>query len=152
MDIQLSQHRLLKSLFFPIEQTWYFCQKSINCKCALPLSCVPLFATLSTVVRQAPLSVGLFRQEYWRGLPCPPPEDLPNPGIESRSPALQADSLPSNLPGKPMNTRVHSLSLLQAIFPTQKSNRGPVYCGWILNQLSYREALDCKYDDLFLGS
>ena len=44
------------------------------------------------------------RQEYWSGLPCPPPGDLPNPGIEPRSPELQADSLPSEPPGKPMST------------------------------------------------
>ena len=50
--------------------------------------------------RQAPLSMGFSRQEYWRGLPCPPPGDLPNPGIEPRSPALQADSLPTEPPGK----------------------------------------------------
>ena len=42
------------------------------------------------------------RQECWSGLQCPAPGDLPNPGIESRSPALQADSLPSELPGKPV--------------------------------------------------
>ena len=40
-------------------------------------------------------------QEYWSGLPCPSPGDLPNPGTEPRSPALQADSLPAQLPGKP---------------------------------------------------
>ena len=43
---------------------------------------------------------GFSRQEYWSGLPCPPPGDLPNPGIKLRSPALQADSLPSKPPGK----------------------------------------------------
>ena len=43
---------------------------------------------------------GFSRQEYWSGLPCPPPEDLPNPEIEPRSPTLQADSLPSETPGK----------------------------------------------------
>jgi len=52
---------------------------------------------------QAPLSMGFSRQEYWSGLPCPPPGDLPHPGIESRSPTLQVDSLPSEPPGKPMN-------------------------------------------------
>ena len=50
-----------------------------------------------------PLGMGFSRQEYWSGLPCPPPGDLPNPGIELRSPTLQADSLPSKPPGKPMN-------------------------------------------------
>ena len=53
-----------------------------------------------TVARQAPLYMGFSRQEYWNGLPCPPPGDLPNPGIESRSSALQADSLLSERPEK----------------------------------------------------
>ena len=53
-----------------------------------------------TVACQAPLSMGFFRQEYWSGLPFPSPGDLPNPGIEPRSPALQADSLPTELWGK----------------------------------------------------
>ena len=44
---------------------------------------------------------GFSMQEYWSGLPCPPPGDRPNPGIEPRSPALQADSLPSETRGKP---------------------------------------------------
>ena len=46
---------------------------------------VQLFATLWTVVHQAPLSMGFSRQEYWSGLPCPPPGDLPNPGTETTS-------------------------------------------------------------------
>ena len=50
-------------------------------------------ATLWTVTCQAPLAVGFSRQEYWSGLPCPPPRDLPNSGIEPGSPALQADAL-----------------------------------------------------------
>ena len=57
------------------------------------------------------------RPKYWSGWPFPSPGDLPNPGIESRSPELQVDSLPSESPGKPKNTRVGSLSLLQWIFP-----------------------------------
>ena len=55
---------------------------------------------LWTVACQAPLSLGCSRQEYWSGLPCSPPGDLPNPGVELRSPALQMDSLPSEPPGK----------------------------------------------------
>ena len=54
-----------------------------------------------TAALQAPLSMGFFRQEYWSGLPCPPPGDLPDPGIKPTSPALQADSLLSEQPGKP---------------------------------------------------
>ena len=60
-----------------------------------------LFVTPWTVARQAPLSMEFSRQEYWSGLPCPSPGDLPNPGIKSGSPALQVDSLPSEPPGKP---------------------------------------------------
>ena len=46
---------------------------------------VQLYATLWTVARQAPLSMGFSKQEYWSGLPCPPPGDLPDPGTEPRS-------------------------------------------------------------------
>ena len=68
----------------------------------------------------------------------PPPGDLPNPGIKPRSPALQADSLPSKPPGKPKNTGVGSLSLLQGNFPTQESTWGLLPPGQILYQLSYQ--------------
>ena len=67
-----------------------------------------------------------------------PPGDLPNPGIKPRPPTLQADSLPSESPGKHMNTGVGSLSLLQRIFPTQESNWGLLHCMQILYQLSYQ--------------
>ena len=65
------------------------------------LSCVQFFATLWTVAHPAPLSMGLSRQEYWSELPFCSPGDLPYPRIESGSLALQADSLPSEPPGKP---------------------------------------------------
>ena len=109
---------------------------------------------------------GFSRQEHWSGLPCPPPGYLPNPGIKPRSPTLQADSLPTELPGKPywllqfscsvmsdslrphglyspwnspgQNTGVGSLSLLQGIFPTQGSNPGLPHCRQILYQLSHQ--------------
>ena len=64
---------------------------------------VPLFVTLWTAARQAPLSMGFSRQEYWSGLPRPPPEDLPNPRMEPVSPVSlqwQADYLPLGAPGK----------------------------------------------------
>ena len=57
--------------------------------------------------------MGFSSQEYWTGLLFPPPGDLPDSGIKPTSPALQADSLPSDPPGKPMNTGVGSLSFLQ---------------------------------------
>ena len=53
---------------------------------------------------------GFSRQEGWSGLPCPPSEDLPNPGTKPSSPALQADSLPTDPPGKPKNTGVFIIS------------------------------------------
>ena len=56
---------------------------------------------MDCVARQAPLSMGFSRQECWSGWPCPPPGDLPNPGIKPKSSALQADSFPSEPPGKP---------------------------------------------------
>ena len=66
------------------------------------LSHVQLFATPWTVDCQAPLTIGFSRQGYWSGLPCPSPGGLPDPGIETRSPALQAVSLPSEPSGKPV--------------------------------------------------
>ena len=65
-----------------------------------PLSRVHLFATPWTVAYQAPPSRGFSRREYWSGLPFPSPEDLPDPGIKPRSPALEADALTSEPPGK----------------------------------------------------
>ena len=56
------------------------------------------------LAHQAPLPMELTRQEYWSGLPFPSPGDLPDPGIKPRSPVLQADSLPSEPPGKPTET------------------------------------------------
>ena len=63
--------------------------------------CVQLFLTPWIVAHQAPPSMRFSRQEYWSGLPCPSPGDLPNPGIKPRSLALQADTLPSEPPEKP---------------------------------------------------
>ena len=69
--------------------------------------------------------------------------NLLKPGIEPRSPTLQAYSLPAELPGKPKNTGVGSLSLLQGIFPTQESDQGLLHCRQILHQLS------CDEKDVF---
>ena len=64
-------------------------------------SCPTLETPWTTAAYQAPLSMGFSRQGNWSGLPFPSPGDLPNPGIEPGSPALQADALPSESPGKP---------------------------------------------------
>ena len=84
------------------------------------LSPVQLFAIPWTVVYQVSLSMGFSRQEYWSGLPFPSPGDLPDPGIQPRSPALQADALPSEPPGKP---RIEEKDTLKALSI-------PVYCFW----------------------
>ena len=68
---------------------------------AKSLSRVHLLVNPGTAAHQAPPSMGFSRQEYWSGMPFPSPGDVPNPGIESRSPTLQADALPSEQPGKP---------------------------------------------------
>ena len=73
---------------------------------------VRLFATPWTVAHQAPLSMGFSRQENWSGLPLPSPGDLPNPGTEPRSPALQADTLSSEPPGNLVGRKVFKLQVL----------------------------------------
>ena len=67
-------------------------------KSEVPQSCLTL---CDPMVYQAPPSMGFSRQQCWSGLPFPSPADLPYPGIEPRSPALQVDSLPAEPPGKP---------------------------------------------------
>ena len=74
---------------------------------------VQLFATPWTVAHQAPLSMDFSRQEYWCGLPCPSPGYLPGPGIKPTSPmspALQADFLSTEPPGKPLKKRLYHKS------------------------------------------
>ena len=76
---------------------WFFL-----CVCVFShFSCVWLFVTLQTVAHQAPLSMGFSRQEYWSGLSFPPPGFRLHPGVEPGVPAMQADSSPTELPGKP---------------------------------------------------
>ena len=107
------------------------------------LSCFQLFETPWTVARQTPLSMGILQTGIleWVAMP-PPPGDLRNQASNKpRSPTLQADSLPSEPPGKPKNNGVGSLSLLQRIFPIQESNQGLLHCRRILYQLSYQGSL-----------
>ena len=75
----------------------YCVYKCIACAVLTCFSHIWFFLTPWTITHQAPLSLGFSRQEYWSGLPCPPPRDLPHPGIEATPPmslALQVDSLP----------------------------------------------------------
>ena len=72
--------------------------------------------------------------------------------IKPWSPSLQVDSLPSELPGKPMNTGGDSLYLFQGIFPTQKSNQGLLHWKWILYQMSYQGLgpLYCNIEKIYM--
>ena len=87
---------------------------------AQSLSCLRLFATPWPAAHQAPPSMGILQATIVEWLPCPPPGDLPNPGIEPRSPTLQVDSLLCEPAGKPKNTGVGSPSLLQGNLPGQE--------------------------------
>ena len=69
------------------------------CCCSVAKLCPTLCNPM--VACQTPLSMGFSRQEYWSELPFPSPGDLPDPGIEPKSPTLWTDSLPSETPGKP---------------------------------------------------
>jgi len=82
---------------------WWECKlmQSLEKEKEKLLSRVLLFATPCTVAYQAHPSTGFSRQEYWSGLPFPSPRDLSNPGIQPRSPTLQADALPSEPPEFP---------------------------------------------------
>ena len=82
--------------------------------------------------------MGILQARILEWLPCPLPGSLPNPVTKLRSPALQADCLPSAPPGKPKITEVGSMSLLHGIFPTQELIRSLLLCRWILYQLSYQ--------------
>ena len=83
--------------------------------------------TLGTVACKAPLSLEFSRQEYWSGLPSPSPEDLPNLGTEPRSPALQADSLLSEPPGKPIHQDV--CPRICVFYPDKQFQKGVFFCG-----------------------
>ena len=89
------------------------------------LSRVRLFMIPQIVAHQVPLSMGFSRQEYWSGLPFPPPGDLPDPRIEPRCPALQADYLLSELPGKCFIMILTTLSTMG--FPGGTRGKEPAY-------------------------
>ena len=105
----------------------------MNVAQSCPTLCDPVDCSLP-----GSLSMELSRPEYWSRSLLPFPGDLPFLRLKPRSPPLQADSLPCEPPGKPKNTGVGSLSLLQQIFLTQDSKWGLLHCRQILYQLNYQ--------------
>ena len=103
------------------------------------IRCVLSCSALSDSLRPnglQPTRLSVHGDSHGSGLPCPSPGELPNSGVEPRSPPLQADSLPTEPPGKPKKTRVGSLSLLQGISLNQESNWGLLHCRQILEKES----------------
>ena len=90
---------LLKALY-SFGDGFVVCGVHCRVACVFVTQSCPTLCEPWIIACQALLSVEFSRQEYWSGLPCPSPGDLPNPGIKPESPALQADSLPSEPPGK----------------------------------------------------
>ena len=134
-----------------------FKRTKLESLCCTVLSCSVMSNSLRPHGLQ-PISLlcpwGFSRQEYWSVLPCPPPVDLPNPGIKHRSPALQVDSLSSEPSGKPKNTGMCSLSLCQGNFPTQVLNWGLelmlLNFNYQYNNLIFTKLWANPYCDLFL--
>ena len=112
-----------------------WCSAHSVCRCMCAPVCVlnffghvQFFETPWTVAYQTPLSMGFSRQGYWSGLPFPSPGDLPDPGIEPRSPASQAESSPSEPPGKLKKT-LYSLSITtHSSIPQNPGKHLPTFC------------------------
>ena len=107
------------------------------CCCAQSLSHVKLFATPWTVACQAPLSMGILQARMLERVAMPSSRGSSQPRDQTQVSCSAGSYLLSEPPGKPKNTGVGSLSLLQGIFPTQESNQGLLHCRQILYQLSY---------------
>ena len=108
--------------------------------------CVSCSVMSDSVASQAPLTMGFSKQEYWSGLSFPTPEDLPYPGIEPWSPALQADSLPFELQGSPNNDIIHHYNTIQSIFHCPV----PLFSGYL--PLSSPQSTITTITDLFVVS
>ena len=90
----------------------------------------PTLVIPQTVLHQTPLSMGFSRQEYWSELPFPSPGDLPNLGIKPESPALQADALSSEPPGKPSGYIVYTL-ILKVLGVSNGKIPGKAFYSWL---------------------
>ena len=101
-------------------------------------SCVQVFVTPWTIACQVPLSMEFSRQEYWSGWPFPSPGDLPDPGIKTRAPALQADSLPIELPPA-IFIKDHQELFCVSVIPAEKLSRPGrplIFCGRCFQEVS----------------
>ena len=109
--------------------------------------CNPINYTVHGILQARILEWVTFSLEDFQG-------NLPSPGIEPRSPTLQVDSLPAEPQGKPKNTGMGSLSLLQRIFLTQELNRGLLHCRQTLHQQSYQGSpfCGCNTPTIYLGN
>ena len=116
--------------------------------CLVAQLCPTLCDPMHCVAHKAPLSKGILQASILEWVAMHSAGHLPNPGIKPRSPTLQADSLPSEPLGKPMNTGVGSLSLLQGIFLTQELSQGLLNRRQILFQLSYQGSPNLWLSDL----
>ena len=113
--------------------------RTINSCMLNRFSHVCLFVTPWTVACQAPLSMGFSRQEYWGGLPCPPPGDLPDPGIETmslKSPALAGGFFTTELPGKPTDRTCWCMQIF-IVWATREALR---ILKWVANLFSRRSS------------
>ena len=149
---------VVKGVFCILKNSWKICSNEVfqlnPRRFSPPIFLQPMYCVLCLVTQLyltlcdpvdcnppgSSVHAGFSRQEYWCGLPCPAPGDLPHPGIELESPALQADSTLSEPPGKSTNTGVGSLSLLQGIFPTQGLNLASCIAGGFITSRATREA------------
>ena len=101
---------------------WIFSMK-VKVKVLVTQSSWTLCNPMNHTGHQAPLSMKLFRQEYWSGLPCPSAGVLPNPGIKPRSSTLQRDNFPSERPGKPFLNEVRSKIISWRVLMGEKNWR-----------------------------
>ena len=124
----------------------YYIYYGILCYAVLTRSVVSnSFWPHGLIACQAPLSLGILQARILEWVAIPFSRGSSNPGIEPRSPVLQVDSLPAKPPGKPKNTGVGNLCLLQGNFLIQELNWGVLHCRRILYQLSYQESPSLKY-------
>ena len=131
-ELVINQGRIPKGILLFLSS--FHSVDNISLVCVLSHSVMSDSATPRTVAWEVPLSMGISRQEYWSGLPCYPPGDLPNPKIELRSPALQADSLLSEPPRKP-NTFLGTIKSLLRLNQRKRNDQGRVNSYRILSKL-----------------